>query len=111
MTGTSRRAFQSPYEVQAPDGAEDWRRLYPYYYLFDEERRAVDEQRFWFYDGMHNPTPIYPFDTIMTESWWVALNQGANRVWRVPPSRGLDQRLVNGYLYCSPREVHEPEEL
>jgi pyruvate,water dikinase len=110
-TVSESRTFPNPYEVAAPAGAEDWRRLYPYYYLFTEEKRADDEQRFWFYDGMHNPTAVYPFDTIMTESWWVALNQGANRVWRVPPSRGLDQRLVNGYVYSSPREVHEPEEL
>jgi pyruvate,water dikinase len=111
MSATTGRSFPNPYEVAPPPGAEDWQRLYPYYYLFGEERRAQDEQRFWFFDGMHNPTPVYPFDTIMTESWWVALNQGANRVWRVPPSRGLDQRLLNGYVYSSPREVHEPEEL
>jgi pyruvate,water dikinase len=111
MTDTDGRTFPNPYEVEPPVGAEEWRRLYPHYYLFTEERRAEDEQRFWFFDGMHNPTAVYPFDTIMTESWWVALNQGANRVWRVPPSRGLDQRLLNGYLYSSPREVHEPEEL
>ncbi|MEA2280312.1 MAG: pyruvate, water dikinase [Solirubrobacteraceae bacterium] len=111
MSDSNGRSFANPYEVEPPVGAEEWRRLYPHYYLFDEERRPQDEQRFWFYDGMHNPTALYPFDTIMTESWWVALNQGANRVWRVPPSRGLDQRLLNGYLYCSPREVHEPEEL
>jgi pyruvate,water dikinase len=111
MSTVNVRSFPNPYEVEPPVGAEEWRRLYPYYYLFDEERRSKDEGRFWFYDGMHNPTPLYPFDTIMTESWWVALNQGANRVWRVPSSRGLDQRLLNGYLYCSPREVHEPEEL
>jgi pyruvate,water dikinase len=110
MSASVSRTFPNPYEVAPPPGAEDWRRLYPHYYLFGEERRAKDEQRFWFFDGMHNPTPLYPFDTIMTESWWVALNQGANRVWRVPPSRGLDQRVVNGYLYCSPREVTEPEE-
>jgi pyruvate, water dikinase len=111
MSVTTGRSFPNPYELAAPPGAEDWQRLYPYYYLFTEERREDDEGRFWFFDGMHNPTAVYPFDTIMTENWWVALNQGANRVWRVPPSRGLDQRLVNGYLYSSPREVSEPEEI
>ena len=111
MSANNGRSFPNPYEVEAPVGAEDWRRLYPHYYLFGEERREDDEGRFWFYDGMHNPTAVYPFDTIMTENWWIALNQGANRVWRVPPSRGLDQRMVNGYLYSSPREVSEPEEI
>ena len=71
---TEVKRFPSPFEVEPPAGAEDWQRLYPYYYLFSEERREFEEGKFWFFDGMHNPEPIYPFDTIMTESWWVALN-------------------------------------
>ena len=104
MTGTSRRAFQSPYEVEAPAGAEDWRRLYPYYYLFDEERRAVDEQRFWFFDRMHNPTPVYPFDTDDAGELVRRPEPGRQPVCCEPPTRGLDQRLVNGYLYSARRE-------
>jgi pyruvate, water dikinase len=97
--------FPSPSEVPAPPGAEDWRRLYPYYYVFSDERRDYDEEKFWFFDGMHNPEAVYPFDTIMPESWWVFLNQYLTRVWLVPPSLGIDQRLLNGYLYVSPTTI------
>jgi pyruvate, water dikinase len=102
---TEQARFASPFEVDAPPGAEDWQRLYPYYYLFSEARREFEESKFWFFDGMHNPEPIYPFDTIMTESWWVALNQYTTRVWVIPPALGIDQRLVNGYLYLSPNTI------
>src|SRR5581483_1753898 len=99
------RRFPSPFSVDAPPGAEDWRRLYPYYYLFSDERREFEEGKFWFFDGMHNPEPVYPFDTIMPESWWVLLNQFLTRVWPVPPALGIDQRIVNGYLYVSPTSI------
>jgi len=99
------RRFPSAFEIEAPPGAEDWRRLYPYYYLFSDERREFEEEKFWFFDGMHNPEPVYPFDTIMPESWWVLLNQFLTRVWPVPPTLGIDQRLVNGYLYVSPTAI------
>jgi pyruvate, water dikinase len=106
MTTTPQeRRFPSPFSVQAPIGAEDWRRLYPYYYLFSDERREFEEGKFWFFDGMHNPEPVYPFDTIMPESWWVLLNQFLTRVWPVPPTLGIDQRIVNGYLYVSPTAI------
>src|SRR4051795_11104785 len=108
MTTTAQRRFPSPFEVDAPPGAEDWRRLYPYYYLFSDERREFEEGKFWFFDGMHNPEPVYPFDTIMPESWWVFLNQFLTRVWMVPPTLGIDQRLVNGYLYVSATSIDDP---
>jgi pyruvate,water dikinase len=102
-------SFQSPFAVEAPPGAEDWERLYPYYYLFSEPRREFEEGKFWFFDGMHNPEPVFPFDTIMTESWWVALNMFGTRVYIIPPALGIDQRIVNGYLYISPNSITDPE--
>src|SRR5215210_5985851 len=105
------RRFPNPFEIVAPEGAEEWRSLYPYYTLFSEERREFEEAKFWFFDGMHNPEPIYPFDTIMTENWWVALNQLTTRVWLIPPAGGVDQRIVNGYLYISPNSVTDAEEI
>ena len=101
--------FLSPFAVEAPPEAEGWQRLYPYYYLFSEPRREFEEGKFWFFDGMHNPEPVYPFDTIMTESWWVALNQFGTRVYVIPPALGIDQRIVNGYLYISPNSITDPE--
>ncbi len=108
LTETGRR-FASPFEVGPPEGAEGWERLYPYYYLFSDARRDFEEGKFWFFDGMHNPEPVYPFDTIMTESWWVALNQFGTRVYVVPPALGMDQRIVNGYLYISPNSITDPD--
>ena len=57
---------------------------------------------------MHNPEPIFPFDTIMTENWWVACNQMTTRVFLVPPAWGIDHRIVNGYLYISPSTLSDP---
>ena len=56
--------FQSPFDVPTPAGAEGWEEMYPYYLLFDPERRGAEENRFWFYNGMHFPEPMPPFDMI-----------------------------------------------
>jgi pyruvate,water dikinase len=45
----------------------------------------------------------------MTESWWVALNQFISRVYVIPPALGMDQRILNGYLYISPNSITDPE--
>jgi len=101
--------FPSPFEVETPPGLEGWQELYPYYYLFSEERREFEESKFWFQDGMHHPEPLYPFDTITCESWWVALGQYNSRVFVVPPALGIDQRVLNGYLYISANAITDPE--
>jgi pyruvate,water dikinase len=103
------RRFPSPHSISAPDGAEGWEELYPYYSLLSEDRREYEDAKFWFFDAMHNPEPIYPFDTIMTENWWVGLNQLTTRVWVIPPALGIDQRIVNGYLYISPTSIEDPD--
>jgi pyruvate,water dikinase len=110
-TDTGKRAFTNPFDVETPPGAEGWESMYPYYGVLSDERRASEEKKFWFFDGMHNPTPIYPFDTIMTENWWVGVNQLTTRVWCIPPAGGIDQRFVNGYLYISPAEHPEPDKI
>jgi pyruvate,water dikinase len=103
------RRFPSPHSITAPEGAEGWEELYPYYSLLSDERRDYEEGTFWFFDAMHNPEPMYPFDTIMTENWWVGLNQLTTRVWVIPPALGIDQRVVNGYLYISPTSIEDPD--
>jgi pyruvate,water dikinase len=103
--------FASPFAVQTPAGAEGWQRMYPYYALLSDERREFEDGKFWFFDGMHNPEPLYPFDTIMTENWWVAASQMSTRVWPVPPAGGIDHRIINGYLYISPNAVTDPAEV
>jgi pyruvate, water dikinase len=103
--------FLSPFEIVAPKGAEGWESLYPYYALISADRRPMEDAKFWFFDGMHNPEPLYPFDTIMTENWWVAASQMATRVWAIPLALGIDHRIVNGYLYISPNGVTDPEQI
>jgi pyruvate,water dikinase len=111
QAATAAGAFPSPFDVAAPEGAEGWQRLYPYYALFSEDRRAFEESKFWFHDAMHYPEPVYPFDLLMPEDTWVILNQNTTRVFRVPSSLGLDHRVVNGYVYVSPTVITDDEEI
>ncbi len=109
-TGTLSK-FPSPFEIETPKGAEGWQDMYPYYAHFSPERREMEDEKLWYFDGMHNPEPLYPFDTIMTENWWVAASQMTNRVWPIPLAKGMDQRIVNGYLFVSPNSVDDKEEV
>ena len=102
--------FPSPYELKAPKGAEGWRDLYPYYALFQEERKEGDEKQFWFCDAQHWPTPFRPFDTIMADYAVKCLGQYNTRHLLVPPANGVDYRIHNGYLYLSPIAV-APEKI
>jgi pyruvate, water dikinase len=106
-----KRSFPNPFEVQPPEGAEGWERLYPYYSVFSEDRRGVEEQQFWFWDSMHYPSVMYPFDMVMPEQTWVILNQNTTRYMVVPTALGIDHRIVNGYVYISPNVVTDPEEI
>jgi pyruvate, water dikinase len=94
---TAQLRFPSPYDLKAPVGAEGWRDFYPYFTLFQDELRQIDESRFWFCDAQHWPTPFRPFDTIMVEY--------NTRHLLVPPANGVDYRIHNGYLYMSPVAV------
>jgi pyruvate,water dikinase len=100
--------FGSPYDIATPPGAEGWESMYPGYLLFGPETRERDETKLWFFDQMHNPEPVYPFDLMMPESWLVSLNQYTTRVWNLPTALGIEQRLVNGYLYLSPNVIDDP---
>jgi len=102
------RSFRSPFDIQTPPGAEGWESMYPSYLLFGDELRERDEQKLWFFDQMHNPEPLYPFDLMMPESWLVSLNQYTTRVWNLPTALGIEHRIVNGYLYLSPNVIDDP---
>ncbi len=64
-----------------------------------------DESRFWFHDGMHWPEPYFPFDALMLDNAVVAFNQASSRLFVVPPSLGVECRLLNGYVYLSANSV------
>ena len=108
--------FPVPHDVRAKliPGTEGWERMYPYQYQFvtdDAERNTYEKETFWFYDGLHYPEPLYPFDTIWDEAWYLALSQYNNRIFMVPPVRGVDHRIINGYVYISPVGIKDGEEI
>ena len=108
--------FPVPHDIKAKTipGTEGWERMYPYQYQFvtdDPVRNQYEKDTFWFYDGLHYPEPLYPFDTIWDEAWYLALSQFNNRIFMVPPVRGVDHRIINGYVYISPVPVKDPDEI
>ena len=103
--------FPSPFKVEAPAGCEGWQSMYPYYALFSEERRASEEQRGWFRDGMHFPEPMFPFDFITADSPYMSLGQANSRIFLVPPALGIDHRVLYGWVYMSPNGVADPAEI
>ncbi len=109
MSTTEVKRFVSPYDDPAPDGAEGWEELYPYYLRFREDRREFEESRFWFADLQHWPTVFKPFDTITVEFAIKCLGQYNTRHLLIPPANGIDYRVHNGYVYMSPVPVPEAE--
>ncbi len=108
---TSERRFPSPFDVATPLGAEGWEHMYPYYLLFSEDNREWEEQALWFQDGIHHPEVLLPFDTITHEAWRTALGQFNTRIFAVPPAYGIEQRILNGYLYITPVPVSSEERI
>ncbi|WP_407493063.1 PEP-utilizing enzyme [Pseudooceanicola sp. MF1-13] len=102
--------FPSAYDVEAPKGAEDWKSIYPYYLLFNPNKRDVEDSKFWFCNSQHWPTPFRPFDTIMVDFAIKGLGQYNTRHLKVPPANGIDYRILNGYVYFNPIAV-DPSEI
>ncbi|HAA04231.1 MAG TPA: PEP-utilizing enzyme, mobile region, partial [Syntrophobacteraceae bacterium] len=106
--------FPNPHEAERIAGTEGWERMYPYHYQFstdDPQRKKYEEGMFWFYDGLHYPEPMYPFDMIWDEAWFLALSQYNTRIFIVPPALGIDHRIHNGYIYITPLPVANPEDI
>ncbi|GAA5125911.1 PEP-utilizing enzyme [Pseudonocardia adelaidensis] len=93
--------FPSPFEIETPPGAEGWQKMYNWYHLFGEERRELDENRFWFADRLHHPDVMHPYDEIQCECWWQALGAFNTRIFAMPPAHGVDQRILNGRLFIT----------
>jgi pyruvate,water dikinase len=106
--------FPNPHQADRIPGTEGWERMYPYHYQFstdDPSRTKYEENMFWFYDGLHYPEPMYPFDIIWDEAWFLALSQFNTRIFIVPPALGIDHRIHNGYIYITPLPVPNPEDI
>jgi pyruvate,water dikinase len=104
-TGARRTGFSSPFELTIPADCHGWQDMYACHVVFGEDRRAFEEGRFWFQDGLHAPEPLYPFDSLVWEYGVVALNQANSRMFVFPGSLGFECRLLNGYIYVSANAV------
>lgn len=102
------RKFPSPYEVETPPGCEGWQRLYPYHYLFSEERRDYEEKQLWYWDSLHYPYPVKPLEMLSPVIWQMNLSEYNSRVFCVPVANGISHRILNGYLYISANAVEDP---
>ena len=99
--------FPNPFELEAPEGAEGWRELYPYSVTFSEERREYEENRFWFWDSMHWGTALTPWDSHFFETAISTLSQMNSRHYRIPPADGIDFRVLYGYPFLSPVTIDD----
>lgn len=103
--------FPTPFEVETPEGAEGWERMYPYYLLFSEDNREWEESVLWFRDSLHHPEIDLPFDTILPEAWKIGLGQSNVRIFALPPAYGVEYRILNGYLYATSIPVTDEDEI
>jgi pyruvate,water dikinase len=106
----TKKSFPSPYELAPAAGAEGWKDLYAYNLVFQDNRRAVEDKKFWFCDSQHWPTVTKPFETIGFEFAVACLGQYNSRQLLIPPANGIEFRIHNGYVFMSPVPV-PPEEI
>ena len=104
-------SFPSPFEIEMPAGAAGWEELYTDSLVFSEDRRPYEEGTFWFYDGVHFPECLTPWDTTLAEYAFASLGQYNTRTLLVPPALGVDLRVLGGYVFLSPVPVADPAEI
>jgi pyruvate,water dikinase len=107
----TRKDFPSPFDVSIPAACAGWEEMYVHHALVNEDRRDFEEGRFWFQVALHSSEPFYPFDAIVLDYIVVACNQASSRLFVVPPSLGLEYRIVNGYYYASANSVTDEASL
>jgi len=101
------RQFPLPSSLKVAAGTERAQAAYPYYMQFTPE----DDERFWFYNSMHFPAPMYHFDTITAEAAYCALGAANTRVHCLPTTLGIDYRIINGRIYIGGNAVTDPAEI
>ncbi|MEM9564098.1 MAG: PEP-utilizing enzyme [Actinomycetota bacterium] len=97
--------FDSPFELEGPEGVDGWEELYSPSVTFGEHRRDYEDSRFWFWDSMHWGQAMTPWDANFFEVALASLSQMNSRHYRIPPADGVDFRVLYGYAYLSPVEV------
>jgi pyruvate,water dikinase len=111
MANKQASTFPDPLTVPTPEGCEGWEEMYPYYALFSEDRAEYERSKFWFQNRYHLMDPLKPFDLVTPEFCYIAIANRNNRIFQLPPSTGVDFRIVNGYGYLSGNPILEPEQL
>lgn len=103
----AKKGFPLPSSLQVVPGTEKAQAAYPYYMQFT----PADDDRFWFYNSMHFPEPMYPFDTVTGEAAYCALGSSNTRVHCLPTTLGIDERIINGRIYIGGNAVTDPAEI
>ena len=101
------KGFPLPSSLKVIAGTERAQAAYPYYIQFSKE----DDQRFWFYNSMHFPEPMWVFDMITAEAAYCALGSANTRVHSLPTTLGIDYRIINGRVYIGGNAVTDPAEI
>src|SRR5437868_3179487 len=70
-----------------------------------------DDERFWFYNSMHFPEPMSPFDVTTAEAAYCALGAANTRVHCLPTTLGIDYRIINGRIYIGGNAVTDAAEI
>ncbi len=106
---SSMKAFPDPHEVKPPAGAEDWRELYPHYWVFSEDHDEYEDSIVWIWDNLHHPYALLPVDLI-GQAWYGygATALSCSNVLSLPTARGPQARILNGYVYINSREITDP---
>ena len=105
----SMKSFPRPSDLPVPTGAEGWEKIYPYYLVFQDGLKEIEDEKFWFCDSQHWPTVFKPFETIGGEFAVKCLGQYNARHLMIPNANGIDFRIHQGYLYMSPIPVPEDQ--
>ncbi len=103
----AKKGFPLPSSLQVVPGTEQAQAAYPYYMQFTQ----ADDDRFWFYNSMHFPEPMYLFDTVTGEAAYCALGASNTRVHCLPTTLGIDERIINGRVYIGGNAVTDPAEI
>ena len=106
-SGTRQRQFPEPVRgARSRRPARAGRRCTPDHALFSEDRRAFEESRFWFQDGLHCGRAALSLRLDRCSSTpWSPSTRPAPVSSSSPPSLGVECRLLNGYVYLSANSV------
>ena len=99
----TKKSFVSPYDLEAPAGAEGWRELYPYNLVFQESQKDQENGKFWFCDSQHWPNVFKPFETVGVEFAVRCLGAYNTRHYIIPPANGIEFRITQRLLLHEPR--------